>query len=541
MSGRILDDMIVSRISEAVESAQQILEIDAGASIGPCEIAVVLEEILAAEVGAQIGPLPLLRRRLACGDETMRRITLGGIEEALRFMNASFVRELSADPRVNVDEATLERLLLHEGEPSRTFRARIAQRAFERVLSERVAPPLRWRLQGPMTCADVADELPGSYTHTIVVAELIGAVGEIFPLILDAYAYDLAHSGRVHTNVIVVHHSWLSRGETTARAIYYNHAAGALWESDFEVPVAFQSCQFLCLGHNEKQLHAMLASRLAASLQVNSYAVSECCDNKFRTAELLRRAGIRTPKTALLKSDQGLVELNEALTKANLVGSNRLVILPNSGTEGAGVETLTVDSKDLKSLLALKERVLQLSQRNSDEVVVRERVDCLKWTEGVTSIRINVCWDGVASHAESGYLQVAGDADNAVSSVARGGSIVTLSAGAFEGLKLSSEDVAQLRDAACAAVRVIAGDAATGALIGLFGVDLLLERGPDGLFVWILEVNSRPAGLSYSELIATCEPGVSPTLFGALAAHANAHSNLRARLIPPTPLLGISE
>src|ERR1700690_272679 len=108
--------MIISRIPEAVESAQQILEIDAGASIGLCEIAVVLEEILAAEVGARIGPLPLLRKRLACGDEPLRRAVLGSIEEALCFMNAAFVQGLSADPRVNIDEATLERLLLHEDE-----------------------------------------------------------------------------------------------------------------------------------------------------------------------------------------------------------------------------------------------------------------------------------------------------------------------------------------------------------------------------------------------------------------------------------------
>jgi hypothetical protein len=357
---------------------------------------------------------------------------------------------------------------------------------------------------------------------------LIGAVGEVFPLILDAYAYDLSHSGRVTTNVIVLHHSWLSRGETAARAIYYNHATHALWEADFEIPLAFRSCQFLCLGQNEKQLHAKLASRFEASLQVNSYTVSECCDNKFRTAEILRRAGIRTPKTALLRSDQGLVELSEALTKADLVGTNQLIILPNSGTEGIGVEMLTVDSKDSKSLLALKERVLQQCQHSLDEVVVRERVDCLKWTEGrsanVTSLRINVCWDGVTGHAESAYLQVAGNADDVTSSVARGGSIVTLSAGAFEGLKLSSEDVTQIRDTAAAAVRAVIADVGSSVPVGLFGVDLLLERGPEGLSVWVLEINARPAGLSYSELIATGEPGVSPALFGALNVRAKSQA-----------------
>ncbi len=538
--------MIISRISEALESAQQILELGGCASLGLCEIGVVLEEILAAEVGAELGPLPLLRRRLACGDETLRRTTLGRIADALRLMNGPFIRELSADPRVNIDAAMLERLLLHEGEEtSRAFRARTAQRAFERVLSERVAPPLRWRLPGPVPRVQIEAELPGSTTHAIIVAELIGAVGEIFPLILDAYAHDLSHSGQVNINVIALHHSWLAKGETAARAIYYNHATRTLWESDFEVPIAFQSCQFLCLGQDEKQLHASLAARLAGSLQINSYIVSECCDNKFRTAELLRCAGIRTPKAALLKSEQGLVALNETLAQANLVGCNQLVILPNSGTEGAFVEALTVDPKDPTSLLTLRERVLHQNQSGSSEVIVRERVDCLRWTQGqsanVTSIRINVCFDGVACHAESAYVQVAGDPGSVTSSVGCGGSIVTLSAGAFEGLALSSEDVAQMTDTACAAVRAIIVDLTPGVYVGLFGVDVLLERGSEGLSVWILEINSRPAGLSYSELIATSEPGVSLALFGALNAAAKSHSDLATRRPPSTAFLGISE
>jgi len=538
--------MSTSRISKAVECAEQVLEMESGASIGNHEIGVVLEEILAADVGARIGPLPLLRKRLACGDAVLRRTIVGRIEAELRSVDAQFLLDLAQHPRVNIDASLLARLLAQtEEQPSQALRVRIAQRAFERVLSERIAPPLRLRLDGSIARAGLSDELPGSYTHAIIVAELIGALGEIFPLVLDAYAHDLSHYGCVNTNVIVVHHAWLLEGEAAPRAIYYNHATKTLWESDFEVPIEFQSCQFLCLGHGEKQLHAVLANKLKACVQVNPYPESECCDNKFHTAELLGRAGIRTPKVALLRAGHGLVEIAETLAQAGLAGVKRLVIQPNAGTEGVGVEGLTVDSDDDKSLMALKARVSSQSQCDGDQLLVRERIDCLKWTvensANVTSVRINVCWDGVACHAESAYLQVAGNGQDVVSSVGRGGFIVTLSDGAFDGLHLSSEDVVLLKDVACAAVRAITVDWAPVLQVGLFGVDLLLERGAEGLSVWVLEINSRPAGLSYSELMATSEPGVSLALFEALASLGSPPSNLPAYPDSSTSFLGISE
>ena len=512
---------MISRISEAVECAEQVLEMQSGASIGNHEIGVVLEEILAAEVEARIGPLPLLRKRLVGGDATLRRMIVGRIEEVWNLINSQFLRDLNLHPRVNIDEALLDRLLAEKkAQPLLSFRARLAQRAFERVLSERITPPLRFRVDGSVAPAALLDELPGSYTHAIIVAELIGALGEVFPLVLDAYAHDLARSGCLNTNVIVVHHSWLLEGKTVSRAIYYNHATNTLWESDFEVPIEFQSCQFLCLGQGEKQLHAVLANKLKACVQVNPYPESECCDDKIHTAELLGRAGIRTPKAALLRAEQGLVEIGETLVRAGLAGVKQLVIQPNSGTEGVGVEALTVDFNDEKSLMALKERVSCQFQCDGDALLVRERIDCLKWfvenSANVTSLRINVCWDGVACHAESAYLQVAGDGQDVVSSVGRGGFIVTLSDGAFAGLRLSSEDVALSKDVACAAVQAIAADWALGVEVGLFGVDLLLDRSAGGLSVWVLEINARPAGLSYSELMATSEPGVSPALWMAI-------------------------
>ena len=137
-----------------------------------------------------------------------------------------------------------------------------------------------------------------------------------------------------------------------------------------------------------------------------------------------------------------------------------------------------------------------------------------------TSIRINVCWDGVRGHAESAYLQVAGRSQPEISSVGRGGSIATLSEGIVDKLGITKDELTLVRCAASAAVAAIIQDMSQPEPVALFGVDVLLERNREGAFAWILEINARPAGLSHSDLLDTCEPGVSMVLFETLLKRA---------------------
>jgi hypothetical protein len=352
------------------------------------------------------------------------------------------------------------------------------------------------------------------------VGQLVGAVGEVFPLILDAYAHDLRRHGEVNVNVIGVHYDWVSGTCKAERAIFFDPITRCLWEADLEVPLAFQSCQFLCLGQNEFQLHAELSSKFKDCVQVNSHTASKRCDDKHCSAEILSRAAVPTPRATLLKCGQSQAEIRERLTAAGLCGGLDMIVQPNHGTEGLGVTAVSLDIDDELSIHEFSKQVASLMRDYPDEILVRERVSGLRCpvAQGTraASLRINVCWDGSRYRAESAYLQIAGDVNDVVSSVGRGGRIVTLSEGAFERLGLTSDEIALVSRTACAAVESITAGSSFDDRLLLVGVDVLPERRGEGIVAWILELNPRPAGLSFSELIETHEPGVSPSLFGAI-------------------------
>ncbi len=514
-------------IDRAISNAADALELGPQDKLGSCDIGIVLEELLSLDVAATLEPLPQLRQRLLRGEDALRRAIIRRIDGNLQSMDGLFCRELGGHQRVNFDAAPLEPLCcVHDEAANETLRVRLGQRAFERVLGERVTPALKMRWPAAMSSAQRGLELPGPHTHAVVVGELIGAVGEIFPLMLDAYSYDLLHHGCVTINVVGVHHCWLSESGAAKRIIYYHHATRQFWEADLAEPLVFQSAQCLCLGPNETALHAALATKLRDCIQVNGREVFERCDDKYRTAMLLSRAGVARPKAALLGSLMGPQEIGQQLATAGMTGRRAVIVQPNVGTEGRGARSLAVDSDDSKSILSLTEYTRELAAQGLGEVLVRERVECLRWkgpsASHVTSIRINVSWDGTAAHAESAYVQVAGRPDDAISSASRGGFIVSLSQGAFDQLQLSAHEVIALGENAVAAVKAVMAGLNQPDLLGLFGVDCLLERRDDSSIVWVLEINARPAGLSYSDSLETREPGVTTRLFGAIAKRVQA-------------------
>jgi glutathione synthase/RimK-type ligase-like ATP-grasp enzyme len=514
-------------IDQAISNAADALELGPKGKLGPCDIGVVLEELLSLDVATAFEPLTQLRQRLLRGEDALRQAIIRRIGGSLRSMDGLFRRELAGHRRVDFDATQLDPLCCgNDAGVNDALRTRLAERAFERVIGERVAPALKIRWPGAMSSAQRGLELPGTHTHAVVVGELIGAVGEMFPLILDAYSYDLLHHGGITINVIGVHHDWLSESGAAKRIIYYRHATRQFWETDLAEPLAIQSAQCLCLGPNETTLHQALVTKLRGCIHVNGHEVSERCGDKYRTAMLLSRAGVATPKAALLGSHMGPQEIGEKLATAGITGRRAVIVQPNVGTEGRGARALVVDSDDSNSILALTDYARELAAQGFGDVLVRERVECLRWkgasAEHVTSIRINVSWDGTAAHAESAYVQVAGHPDDAISSAGRGGFVVSLSQGAFDQLQLSAGEVSALGETAAAAVKAVMAGLNQPDGLGLFGVDCLLERRDEGSLVSVLEINARPAGLSYSDSLETREPGVTTRLFGAIAQRVQA-------------------
>ena len=504
-------------IIESVANASRALDLGPGARLGMAEIGVVLEEVLLLNVVRHLGPLPQLRRKLANADEALRSVVIGRIEAALCSMDADFVRELSRHPLLDIDAEWLALMLTGPISHSH-LGVRLAQRVFERVLGERVAPPLRIRWS--MSDETVASELPGHFTHAIIFGELIGAAEEIFPLVLDAYSVDLTSAGEIRLNVIGVHVGWLDGFARATRIIYYNHAIREFCEASLAEPLAFESFQVSYLGQDESCLHEELTARLSSRLHLNPNEVARCCDDKFRTVEILRREGLRTPKACLMSTSRGASTIRETLGSAGLLACSSIVVQPNRGTEGGGTDVLSIDTSDERTLQGVVKHVEKLWAEGVNEVLVRERIECVRLLEGevsrATCFRVNVFWDGQRGHAESGYVQVAGGDQPDIASVSRGGSIVALSEGILDRLGITRDEITHIRCTASAAVAAVNQEIAESSQLGLYGVDVLLERRNSGPLAWVLEINARPAGLSHSDFWETREPGVSPILFESL-------------------------
>jgi galactokinase/mevalonate kinase-like predicted kinase len=516
-----LNDTIINRVVEALEWPSED-------PLGPDALGTLLKHVAVDRVTRSLGGLDALRQELRRGDEGRRSAVLAEIGEALGEWDAASLTVITRHPRVAVGPGLIATLFDPDHEDQRrTFLTRVGQMAFEEILSARAAPEPRLRILDPLGADERAKLLPGAVTHAVVVGELIGAVGEIFPLMLDAYACDLRVHGHAFVNVVGVHASWLSEAGGARRALFYDHAGERLIETELEEPLVFESCQFLYLGRSEESgLHRELSARLSGHPQVNPHAAAGRCEDKQRTFELLRAAGLETPRTALIRRGDGVTEIARALQDAGLTGRRRIVVQPNHGTEGAGVVLGTVDTDDAESVSGLAGLATRVQATETDDVVVREFVAGLRYRAGkqdcAADLRVNVAWTGCSYRAESAYLQVARSADDELSSVGRGGRIVALSEGAFEALGLSSDDVQKVGEIACAAAAAVATDLGETERLWLVGVDLRLVRREGRVGAWILDVNPRPAGLSYAELIETREPGVCPGLFGPLAGLAAA-------------------
>jgi hypothetical protein len=355
--------------------------------------------------------------------------------------------------------------------------------------------------------------LDGRHINAVVCGELLGFANELFPLIVDARGV----SGSVAINVIGVYGDWLRGGDTACRAILYDHAHDVFVESELTEPLRLHSVHFLYLGQErESQRHQKLSEQLHGCIQLNPFEAARVADSKWKTYELLRAAGVATPQTLQVIASMPATDVTEGVTAlCRECAVHRFVVQPDCGTEGAGVgvfDCLETGAPDRQAIEHI-ERLQSLG-----DVVVRAPITGLRYRDGRASysadLRVNVAWNGERYLAESGYLQVAGDPDAFASSVGRGGRIVTLSGGALSGLGISEAQRGPILETACRAAEALANG---GYHLGLLGVDLKVEQEGGELRAWVLDVNPRPAGLSYCEFFDSHEPGVTSGLWTGLS------------------------
>jgi hypothetical protein len=445
----------------------------------------------------------------------------------------------------------------------RDYLDRIAQVAYERYTARRTAQdvPTMIIVPSPLTRRQI-DELLGDRLNYVMV---FGAESIYFQDTVHALAVDGRDIGVEATcdryvkretsnvkrswgvNVLGAHTDWISSdGEGVERALTVGDT-GFVKEVAFQEPVPIHIVQILHLPlKRERQLHRELSIhfRDRGIPQINPYEnSSERADDKAWAHALWDQSGrkIASPEYALIPQHSSQEEIAARLrTFLKNTRKPDIVVQPNRGTEGCKVKKFDgISAKRITSsspiVKYIKDQVLP-----EDDAIVRERrgnvwyrdqsSDVKRETLNVkrlnVAFRINVAWNGSEFAAESGYAQVAKDAETFPASRGRGGTIVDINealanlyyhnGGKWIRFIPTDEDIAAMKEAAiCAACGLNAGLDVVDYL-KLMGIDVLLEVEEQGarnvkrqtsnvkhldMVPVVLEANPRPAGLSHSSEI----------------------------------------
>jgi len=401
------------------------------------------------------------------------------------------------------------------------FRHRIALLVWEQLLGERSAPELRI---SPKPISDnEQEELLGERPVVLIVFESFpNVVNECFPLLVDGLVYNLDTFGRVRWLVGLAHVSWLDARCRPDRLILYNTIKNQLIETDVQPPPSLGALLALCMSPRAHRRVSFLANDNQI-LELNPYARSaEWADSKIVAYDLWRERHVPTPRSGLILKGSDIDEIASRLRAFCMDAPRKLdepelySFQPNSGTEGHGVDRWIVNMDEQPDWHNIAEEIAPLI--SSDDVLIREVVGNVRFyppesIKGRTcDLRINVTFDGTDYHAESGYLQVAGDEENWISSTGRGGLICKFSRGALTKLRdpggntvnIDFNTMMDLSDIAVSAAKVFPG-------LSLVGVDLKLEVEAGGqVEAYVLDANPRPAGLTHSEFLPLKTPGTEP-------------------------------
>jgi hypothetical protein len=451
------------------------------------------------------------------------------------------------DERFEVSQDFFERIGDDAG-----YLGRVAQLAVEQYMSERVAPEL-CLAPSPFSRHDTSAALPGAFDYVVIFESFPNFANELYPLIIDAYETDLQDHGSPTINVIGAHINWWTDEGCLSRGIFMRHEDHWLIEAGFENPRFPSALHCLCMSAKSHQMFSNRARGLHIR-EMNPYEpFARTADDKFECFRCWETAGVATPGTILLlrgsPTPSALLDEAQARWQRESPAAG-IVIQPNHGTEGLGAAYLPTGT-DRDAALEIIRRTWQ-----ADDAVVRKEIRGVRFTESTPTqpppsrgrsvspsplegegwgegretlacdLRVNVSYDGSTWRAESGYLQVSGDARDPITSPGRGGRIEKFGQGALDRLAIVDEDGAhpvslserdwnKISEAAIAAVSALPGKCP------LAGVDVRLvpRRGRSGAQVeaCILDVNPRPAGLAHSEFLPekgkTAEPGVTRDLW----------------------------
>lgn len=524
MADRHSDDFL-SAVTRAAAAAEAATGKRLARPIPVYDISLILKYFLIARLERECPDLnpSAIEAKTGEGFETVQSLTRHlwreDIGELLNIVQKEICPSLTGDVReyIQTDE----------------FRQRIALLVWEQLIGKRAAPELRIC---PGTFADKErDSLLGDRPVVLIAFESFPNVtNECFPLMIDSLVYNLENLGSLRWQVGLAHVSWLDARCRPNRLIFYDSASHRLIEANLEPPPLVQATLVLCASQQTHRKISFLASDNEI-LELNPYVrTAEWADSKIVSYDLWQEHSVPTPRSALILQGSTPEEIASRLqrfcssSKEPIGESMFYSFQPNSGTEGHGVDKWVLRIGEEANWSSIANRVKLLA--DEDDVLIREVVGNVRFhpPESVNGrscdLRINVSFDGEAYRAESGYLQVAGDEDEWVSSTSRGGLICKFSRGALAKLRgpgeapvpIDLKTVEHLSDVAISAAKAFPG-------LGLVGVDLKLEVTSRGrLRAHVLDANPRPAGLTHSEFLpggtGAVEPGVTRHLWRRISS-----------------------
>lgn len=473
------------QVNQAWQAALEALNLSQDASLQPCEMSVFFKYLLVEG---------LTDRTMKFGrQESLNQVRehlesrLGAVQLALR-LDGDFGGRLRFD-------RLAARRSLHS---SPRHLQRLVDLALAAMVSENLAPEICLHCQA-LSAADLATALPGTCNHAVIFQDAVLFHQEFYPLAVDSYVRDSQRHGCTRTNVIGARADWLSADGMLHRILFMDLEADRLREAELSAPLRADSAQFLCLGRDERRLHAQLSAQLSCP-QVNPYGISSLADDKAATLAGWAARGLEVP--AFMKLTAG----DHTSASRFLACFDEVVVKPNRSTEGHGVGYFKKGRNHAQSDLveSLEHCWIQ------DEAVIQERRDGLLFrdtrsgTLRTLALRLNLALHGEGYQVTSGYVQLGRDAEHPAAR-GQGGLIVPLTEilqglvsrndPAGPELSFGAEDWARIRDQAKRAASLFPG-------LCLCGLDVLLDLDTDGSILPVfLEANPRPAGLCHSRLL----------------------------------------
>ena len=330
----------------------------------------------------------------------------------------------------------------------------------------------------------------------------------IWELMQDIEEFNIINNSNL--NLITSHITWLKLKENNfvikrAMIKYKNGLLEVPLHNEIEVKIAIiLSLPFL----EEVKLHQILASALESKgvILVNPAKSSLRADDKLISHKLFEKYKINSPSYVFVARSFNIGKIDYYLNKLK---ANEVVVKPVHGTEGWGVKYFKINH-DEKKRNEIKDYVMKLLKY--DDVLIEEFRGNITFRNRKVTIRVVVSWNGRTFDIESGYAIVAGE-NNSIATVSQGGQVCNinqvLSHLEYHGniLSISKSLLRQLKEFCTKVARAINDNLLPQDFLKYMGIDLVLEYRDGKILPVVLEVNSRPSGLTYLTTITLSSHG----------------------------------